>query len=123
MTAITFMDFANNTVAGKDCATNFLHAEKILGYLTAHKGEQFAPKEIANVLNYSYQHVSRILGVLQKMNLVGAQAYKTTVHLKTPYCWWYTDKKVIDGITYTAKVYMENNEFDKEVTIHKWFAL
>lgn len=123
MTAITFMDFANNTVAGKDCATNFLHTEKILDYLTAHKGEQFAPKEIADALNYTYQHVSRMLGVLQKMHLVGAQEYKTTVHIQLPYYSWFTDRKVIDGITYTAKIYVENKEFDKEVTTYKWFAL
>lgn len=123
MTAITFMDFANNTVAGKDCATNFLHAEKILAYLTAHKGVQFAPKEIADVLNYSYQHVARMLGVLQKMNLVGSQAYKTTIQIELPWYGYYTDKKVIDGITYTAKIYVDNRKLDKEVTTHKWFAL
>lgn len=122
-TAINFMDYVNHTVKGKEVLHAFERTHRVYNYLKAHKGEKFSPTEIAEELYKwgNYQATARELHILEKMGLVGREAYTKTIHID---CGGYYKlvSKVFEGINFTAKV-LVHEPFDKEVTLYRWYAL
>jgi hypothetical protein len=122
MATITFMDFANSTCSGRGYVRHYHDALKILDYLTEHKGEQFSPKELAEVLNDNYQYVTSLLKVLQRTKCVGSQAYTKTIRID-PWPCYEVITKALNGSNFTVKVLKNTEPYEKKVTAYKWFAL
>lgn len=124
MTAtINFADYAKHSIKGREMLRSFESAHKVYDYLNAHKGEKFSPKEIGEALyKYgNYQATARELHILEKMGLVGREAYTKMVHIDCE-AYYKLVRKVFEGTVFTAKV-LTHEPFDKEVTLYRWYAL
>lgn len=125
-TAVNFADYAKHSIKGREMLRAFGNAHNIYDYLNAHRGEKFSPKAITETLYKwgNYQATARELHVLEKMGLVGREAYTAVLRVipEWPYCELVT--KAFEDSNLTEK-FMENDEgfIEKKVTLYKWYAL
>ena len=132
MTAYTFENFAKNCMAAREAKEIYDRTEMVYNYLLNHKDEKFTPTELAQRLNEAKMYkfwiqskdtVKNPLHILENMGLVGRESYKKIVNIECFGPVYKTDYKVIDGITYTGKILVHDDHFEKEVTMYRWFAL
>ena len=127
MTAtVNFADYAKHTVKGREMLRAFESAHKVYDYLNAHKGEKFSPKAIAEALYKwgNYQATARELHILEKMGLVGREAYTAVLRVIPNWPYYELVAKVFEGSNFTVELVEDDEEpFVKEVTLYKWYAL
>ena len=125
-TAVNFADYAKHSVKGREVLDAFEHTHKVYDYLNAHKGEKFSPKAIAEALYKwgNYQATARHLHILEKMGLVGREAYTAILRETSNWPFYELVTKAFEGSNFTVE-FVEDDEkpFEKEVTLYKWYAL
>ena len=130
-------EFRNVCVAFNEAYEMFERTEKIYNFLKNEATEKMTPTEIALALDYTFTwdkydtkevllgRVVKPLYWLLKMGLVDREPYTKKYTFDT-YCYggghWVTDEKVINGITYTAKIWKEEKSYEKEFIMYRWFA-
>lgn len=105
----------------------------IYNFLNDHRGKKFSPKEIAETLGYGWNldnekdkniftgQVVKPLHWLLEMGVIKRDSYTTTITIPTNDGYYKKDVKIIDGIEYTAKIWV-GGDIEKEVTSYKWYV-
>lgn len=128
----TMNEFAKVCFAFKEGMEMYERTMKVLAFLSANRGKEFSPTEIADALDYAHnsvfsgriiyhEKVVKPLHWLLEMGLVGRNTYTERITVDLGYKQKVKDVKIINGVEYVGYIYKSTKEVDK--ITYKWFAL